>query len=463
VSLSADSVRGWTKPLRPDAIDPASGSLKLGTGEETFIPLSPPLTIGEATVLEMEVKVTLRPREMYTPPQPPQGPALPPVAPATLGDVSVQSSPSKVVLPEWKPPEPPKIVDDLVMGFVAAGGQPAPLPEFRESADFTTVKVPLSSYGPALTGIYFRNNNTYRDLEVRGIRVYDPTSRGDYRPLNPVSSAGDAEIVMNGVTIRRPSNTIDDLVPGVAITLRGAGTSPVDLRVEPDRERIKDSLIGFVGNYNKIIADINILTRKDENIITEISYLSDEEREKAREKLGIFQGDVTLMQMRNTFQGIMMNPYPTALGRDLSLLAQIGISTNTRQGGGGIDATKLRGYLEINESLLDDSLKKNLSAVRDLFGSDANGDLIPDTGAAVAMDAYIRPMVQIGGILPMKAGTIDSQIAGTNKRIESYNQYLERYEKDLKRKYGAMEGALGGLEKSSQTIENFNKSGSGNR
>lgn len=462
IPVSAVSVRPWTKPLAAGAVDAAAGVLKLRAGEEAFIPLAPSIPLGGSTLLEMDIKVVSRRDEIPAPPQPPPGPALRPPAPTTLGDVTVQSGPSKVTLPEWKAPEPPRIVDDPVMGFVAAGGAPMPLPEFRESADFTRMRLPLAEYGPALTGIYFRNNNTYRDLEVRGIRVYDPSSRGDYRPLNPASTAADAEILMHGVPVRRESNSIDDLIPGVTLELRSPGPSPVSLRVEPDREGIKNSLIQFVGNYNKILAEINILTRRDDSIISEISYLSGEEREKAKEKMGIFQGDLTLMQMRNTFQGIMMNPYPTSRGRELSLLAQIGISTNTRPGG-GIDATKLRGYLEINEALLDQGLQTNLPAVRELFGSDSDGDLIPDTGAAVAMDNYIRPLVQTGGILSLKTGGIDSQTAQTTRRIETYNQYLERYEKDLKKKFGAMEGALEGLEKSSQTIDNFNKSGSANR
>ena len=167
--------------------------------------------------------------------------------------------------------------------------------------------------------------------------------------------------------------------------------------------------------------------------------------------------------MRGTFQNIMMNPYPTSAGEQLALLAQIGVSTNSRTGGGSFDSSKMRGYLEIDEARLDESLKGNLKAIQELFGSDQNGDLIPDSGAAVAMDTYIRPMVQVGGIIPLKLSTIDSQISQTNRRIENYNQYLTNFEKNLKRKYGVMEGALGSLEKSSQSIENFNRRSSNNR
>ena len=124
----------------------------------------------------------------------------------------------------------------------------------------------------------------------------------------------------------------------------------------------------------------------------------------------------------------------------------------------------MRGYLEINESQFDESLKKKFAAIKDLFGTDSNGDLVPDTGIGVAVDNYIRPYVQTGGILSMKVATLDTQISqGEQENSRNYNQYLSRYESDIKRKYGAMEGALNSLEKSSQTIDNFNKSNSSNR
>jgi flagellar hook-associated protein 2 len=463
IDLNPETLRSWTKPVSTSQVNVTAGTMKLLTGGEASIPLTPSLSITESLLLEMEVKVTYRKDEVYTPPVPPPGPAIPDTGSVSLADITVRSNPSKVVLPEWRPPEPPKIVEDLQMAFIGIGTTQKALPNLEDSQNFTTLKIPLKDFGDSITGIHFRNNDTYRDLEVRNIRIYDPTSRGDHRPVNPASTAKDAELLLNGITVHRKSNTIDDLIPSVTLNLNAPGDAPVEVRIEPDRAKIKESLIEFVGNYNRMIADINILTRGDESLINEITYLSDAEKEKARGKLGLFQGDITLNQMRTTFQNIMMNPYPTRLDRELALLAHVGISTNTRQGGtgGGLDVTRLRGYLEINETLLDESLKKNLPAVKDLFGYDSNGDLIPDTGIALAVDNYIRPMVQTGGILSMKIGTLDTQITQTDRKIGNYNQYLVRYEQDLKKKYGAMEGALNSLEKNSQAIENFNKSNTG--
>ncbi len=452
------------KITRPTDVRVVENVLTLNPEGEIQIPLTPPLPLNDSMVLEAELRLRRTGDGPAPPPAPPIGPAIPDRGEVTLSDVTVRNSPSRVVLPEWKPPEPPPVVDDFNLLFLGVQGEAKPLPPIDESIDFRTIRVPLASLGNSAEFILLRNRNTYRELEVKSIRLYDPATRGDYRPVQPLSTAQDAELLLNGIPLSRNSNTIDDAVPGITFTLLKAGEQKIKLTVEPDLEKIKDALISFVGTYNRQIAQINILTRNDEAVLNEITYLEENEREKAREKLGLFQGDISLMQMKNTFQSIMMNPYPTRRGRDLSLLSQIGISTNAQAAGSrSFDITKLRGYLEINEAVLDSSLKKDLQAVKDLFGYDTDGDLVPDTGVAVAMDTFIRPHVQTGGIIPMKISTLDTQINTTNRQIESYNQYLTRYEQDLKRKYGSMESALNSLEKSSAALESFNNPGQTNR
>jgi flagellar capping protein FliD len=80
---------------------------------------------------------------------------------------------------------------------------------------------------------------------------------------------------------------------------------------------------------------VDILTRKDESVIRDAQFLSDQEREQAAKDLGLFTANTTLMQLKSRLQRIMMDPYPTDGGRELSLLAQMGVTTSagTFQGG----------------------------------------------------------------------------------------------------------------------------------
>jgi flagellar hook-associated protein 2 len=309
-----------------------------------------------------------------------------------------------------------------------------------------------------LEALDLRNRNTYRILDVKDISIFDKTQRGDYVPTNALSESGDALIEMDGIEVKRGTNNVDDLIPGVTLTLKAPSDTPVELSVKHDVEGIKKQVLGLVGSYNQIITDLDVLTRKDESIIENATYLTDDERKKARDNLGLLFGDLSLQQLKGSMQNVMMNPYPTSLGRELSLLAQIGISTDTRApGAGGIDKTRLRGYLEVDEQKLTTQVEQHAEAVKQLFGSDTTGDLVVDSGAAFKLDALLTPYVAIGGIMPQRATTLDQQIAASNKDIANYKVKLDDYQAELKRKYGEMAGALDSLQKSSQSLQNFSK------
>lgn len=145
--------------------------------------------------------------------------------------------------------------------------------------------------------------------------------------------ASDAQLSLDGIPVSREQNSIDDLIPGVTLNLKRPTTEALELTVGPDREAIKDEVITFVGYYNNVIADMNILTGSDPAVIDQLDYYTDDEKEEAK-KLGLYQGDSTLRQLKDRLQRIMMNPYETEADTDLRLLAQAGISTNSRPGGG---------------------------------------------------------------------------------------------------------------------------------
>jgi flagellar hook-associated protein 2 len=152
----------------------------------------------------------------------------------------------------------------------------------------------------------------------------------------------------------------------------------------------------------------------------------------------------------------MSNVYPGTGSKKITMLAQLGISTKSGSGS-GVDATRLRGYLEIDEKKLDEALKSNMEDIKALFGSDTNGDLVVDSGVAQSLDANLTPYVQIGGIFPMRTQGLDSRITDTQKKITLLDQQLARKEADLKAKYGQMEGTLNNLQNQSSAISNFSK------
>jgi flagellar hook-associated protein 2 len=461
LSLQPAQLAGWEAPLDSQAVQVTDGTLTVKPEGRVSIPVSPTLQVTDNMVLELEVNVIDRSDEAQSPPPPPPGPQLPEPGGVTLDGVTVQNAPSDTVLPERDPPEPPEIIRNDQFLFARSGGQDVPLPKLENTADFQTVTVQLREYVDSISALRVQNKNTFRDIQVRNARIYDPEARGDYKPLNPVSTAQDAKLVVDGVPVTRSSNTIDDLIEDATITVQGESTRPVTVRVKPDIETAKNSVIEFIGNYNQLIRDINILTRTNEQIVEEISYFDQEQTEDAKEKLGLFQGEMVLSQLQSRLQTIMMNPHPTG-PQGYRLLAEIGISTNASGvNTGNVRRSRLRGYLEIDEEKLDAALKKDFSSVAKLFGSDRNQDQVPDSGAAVEVYQYVKPYNETGGILATRRQTLDSRISRTQEDIREFEDHLSDYKQDLQTDFGRMKEAMQDLDRQQNALQRLNSGGGG--
>ncbi|AEJ19271.1 flagellar filament capping protein FliD [Gracilinema caldarium] len=441
----------------------AKDPLTIPAGSTKQFVISPALPNRSGLMLSYEIATNVKPDTSNQDPGPPSGPEIPIPGSITYGGITIENDPVAITLPPYTPPPQPKRVDTLdVIQLAFTDGTTKLLPPISDSNEYKSYqyKVTDISDGKTIASISVINKNTHRDIALQNLRIYDSEANEGLRPLHAVSTAGDAMLSMDGIQVTRSSNTIDDLIPSVTLTLKGSSDKPVKLNVEPDRQASKDAIIGLVANYNRLLADLNVLTRNDDKIIQELSYLTKDEQEELKKKLGTLQGDSTLNTVKSTLQRLATSSYPTSLERDMAMLAQIGVSTDVRKAGSsqGYDASRLRGYLEIDEKVLDQALQSKLPAVKELFGKDTDGDLIVDSGFAYALDSLIRPYVQTGGIIALKTSGLDSRISQEEKRIENLDKQLAAKEQSLKQQYGKMEGALNSMEKTSSSLDQFSKS-----
>ena len=118
------------------------------------------------------------------------------------------------------------------------------MPSIQPATDFRTVRVEASGLPADIGSLTVENDNTHRAVEIRDIRLFDPSRASDLEPVNPAGTAGDAVIEFRGIEARRPTNSVDDLVDGLTINLRRASDEPVDLEIEPDTEAAKEGPYG---------------------------------------------------------------------------------------------------------------------------------------------------------------------------------------------------------------------------
>ncbi|MDR0464860.1 MAG: flagellar filament capping protein FliD [Treponema sp.] len=473
IAINESSVR--TSGQNASNINISDGELQVAPLSTAVIPVN--IFIGQDSplVLRLETKTRVESGEIINVPEPPTGPVVPSGS-VSYGGIIIENEPSSTPLPDLTPPSVPQRNDDMgVLLLSFSDGTSSKLPLITDSGQFVSRQFNLAEIarGRTIVSLNVENSNTHREVLIGKIEILDPASLGGLKPVNAVSTARDAIITMEGIEITRSTNAIDDLIPGVTLNVKGVSDKPVNMKIEGNTEAIKDAIISFVGNYNRLLAEINVLTssrassmpdlpqnqqtaRGDTRLIDELTYLNANEIDAMRERLGAFSGDITLNTLKNNLMRTISVPYPTSLERDLSLLAQIGISTNA-SGNTGYDVSRLRGYLEINEKTLDAALENRIPAIKELFAYDSTGDLLADTGVAYNVDALVSPFVQTGGIISLKTSTIDSRISQDQSRITNLDRQLASKEQELRLQFARMESAYAQMESLSNSLNNFSQ------
>ena len=388
-------------------------------------------------------------------------PKLPEPGKIELDSISILNAPIDLDLPYSEPvPEPVKIDNYSLVYVKQNNGTEISLGQILASDDISTVSFKISDY-PDISSIIIKNFNTGKIAEVSDVCVSEAQSERFIVPLNPVSLAADARVKYEGITMTRSENKIEDIIPNVTLNLQHSSSKQVTLTVDNNIEDAKSAIIEFVGNYNRLMAELNILTQTKEEIVNELEYLTDDERKDALKRLGLFQADFTLTSNKQALQRAVVSPYAIEDNEKINMLSQIGISSKVTAGGSAT-ASQMRGYLEIDEKVLDNALKNNMTEIKNLFGYDADNDMIADMGVGFAVERNLNSYTQVGGIIATKTTTVDSRIKSSETQIKKLEDQLADKESELKTKYTKMESTLNSLESQSTKISNFSKQNSGN-
>ncbi len=359
------------------------------------------------------------------------------------------------------PAEPPAPLDpvntDSILYAVMDDGTEKEIPYTpEENGKPAQMDIKLADY-PGIKSIAVRNKNTGASFEISDITALDPIKDLGYGPKHPVSTADDAIIKYEGITISRSSNKIDDVVPEITLNVHDKTEKTATIAVKPDVDASKAAIIEFVGKYNQAVAELNILSQNKQEIIDELDYLTADEKEAEQKKLGLFQSDFSLTNIKSNMASTLAARYMFSDSAEITMLSQLGIATNAGGYSGGYSQSKLRGYLEIDEKKLDDALANHLDDIKMIFGYDSDGDLIVDTGIAYKLDKQISAYTQTGGILAMKTSSLDSKIKSSETKITKLESQMAKKEAELRNKYSQMEGSLNSLEAQQNTISNFTR------
>ena len=221
----------------------------------------------------------------------------------------------------------------------------------------------------------------------------------------------DAQATINNVAITSASNTLDDTVLGLTLTLSQVTTAPVEVEVRADQDAMKKNVQAFVDAYNGLNTMLAEATKYNPDTKT----------------AGSLQGDSTAVGLQNALRGMMRSVTSSS---PFSRLIDVGIEA--QQGG----------KLEIKADKLNAALG-NLDGLRALFTSTSTDPA--QLGFGLKVKAFADGLVSATGTLSTKTESIQGAIKRNGTEQDKVNDRASRAEVRYLAQYNAMDAAVGRL------------------
>jgi flagellar hook-associated protein 2 len=256
---------------------------------------------------------------------------------------------------------------------------------------------------------------------------------GNTANYTQVKQAQDAVIYIAGERMTSASNTIDNAIDGLTLTVKKPTTvesGPATLNVTYDSSAVTTRVKSFVTAYNALVAQIGKLRSYDATTKT----------------AGPMLGDSLLTsiesELRRTVSGVVPDQ-----AKGFETLAAIGITT------------QLDGTLGIDDAKLQKALGTNFESVGKLFGS--------EDGIARKLFAQIDARLKTGGALDTRNKTLTDQQRAIEKRKDDLDVRMAAVQQNYLQQFTRLDTLLSQLQVTSsyltqqiESLGNLNKASS---
>jgi flagellar hook-associated protein 2 len=220
----------------------------------------------------------------------------------------------------------------------------------------------------------------------------------------------DAVLVVNGLTVTRPSNAIDDLLPGVSIDLAAADpAAEVRLDVASDPATTRKAVEAFVEKYNELLKVVKSSTAFDP--------------ESGRG--GPLVGDSTVRGLVGALRSGLVSSLETD-AESFSTLVEIGIRT----GPGGT--------LTLDADTLTEALESDFGGVNALLAS-----------AGERFGEIVDRFADDGGNFDARTDGLRARIDDIGDRRVALDRRIADIEARYRREFGALDTLIAGLNQTS--------------
>ena len=237
--------------------------------------------------------------------------------------------------------------------------------------------------------------------------------------MNVVTSAQDAQVIVDGITRTASGNNITDLIDGVTLDLTKAKPGETfTLDVSSDPSTLKAAMLGFISAYNTALGALRTQSAAG----------------GAGKAVGPLSGDAAPRAIMQSLRGTISSHYGE--------LSALGLKT-------GVD-----GALSLDGSKFDAALLADPEAVKRLAGS--------ESGLGGRLRDSLASYVGVDGMLQSRSEGLDKRLKDLTKQREDFDQRIEGIAAMYRRQFTALDAMMSQMQSTSsylaQQISQFQKS-----
>lgn len=233
-------------------------------------------------------------------------------------------------------------------------------------------------------------------------------------------AAADAAFDINGVSVSRSSNSIDDLIDGVTFDLRGLSATEVRLSVRADTSDFKQNLEQFVTVYNQMGQIFDELASRDVDPDDPL--------------VGSLAGDSALRRIRSRLETLMFGS-SEATSENIRYLSDIGVRIQQD------------GTLAFESDEFDSAMENYPEDVETfLTGNQASADLLTAKGADAGfigiLTEEIAELTQADGFARSATERLETRLRENEDALVALEDRMSRLQDRYIRQFTAMDLAV---------------------
>jgi flagellar hook-associated protein 2 len=215
-----------------------------------------------------------------------------------------------------------------------------------------------------------------------------------------------AKLSLNGVTVERSANVIDDLITDVTLSLKNAmeiNIPTVNLIVKNNMEAIKVDLKDFISKFNESYSFIKS------------NYYTDEDGQR-----GAFVGNATALGLMQSLSNTAYQKVEGIEDGNLSFLSEIGIEFDTSTG------------LSIGDNdVFEEAMESSPDQIAAMFNS--------ENGIANQLYDLVDSYISTDGVISNLIESYDNSISYLADKVSSREALVDKNAEVLRRRYEQMQ------------------------